>query len=129
MLLEVALASDADVGLAVERRLGVGVHGDGDRDVERLAIAEHLERDHLARRGGLDDVAEIEARTTVDAHQHIAGQDAGLGGRTRWNQFGDERVVGLLTPVPAVPLNSTLEAAMIPSAEKVSVVLGELLGY
>jgi 2-oxoisovalerate dehydrogenase E1 component len=31
--------------------------------------------------------------------------------------------------MPAVPLNSTLEAAMIPSAEKVSVVLGELLGY
>ena len=31
--------------------------------------------------------------------------------------------------MPAVPLNSTLEAAMIPSAEKVSVVLGELLAY
>jgi 2-oxoisovalerate dehydrogenase E1 component len=31
--------------------------------------------------------------------------------------------------MPAIPLNSTLEAAMIPSAEKVSRVLGELLGY
>ena len=31
--------------------------------------------------------------------------------------------------MPAVPLNSTLEAAMIPSAEKVAAVLGELLRY
>ncbi|HMW96825.1 MAG TPA: thiamine pyrophosphate-dependent enzyme [Flavobacteriales bacterium] len=31
--------------------------------------------------------------------------------------------------MPAVPLNSTLEAAMIPNAEKVEVVLGELLDY
>ncbi|MBL0034717.1 MAG: tungsten formylmethanofuran dehydrogenase [Flavobacteriales bacterium] len=31
--------------------------------------------------------------------------------------------------MPAVPLNSTLEAAMIPSAEKVSAVLGDLLAY
>ena len=31
--------------------------------------------------------------------------------------------------MPAIPLNSTLEAAMIPSAEKVAVVLEELLRY
>ncbi|MGB3870391.1 MAG: thiamine pyrophosphate-dependent enzyme [Flavobacteriales bacterium] len=31
--------------------------------------------------------------------------------------------------MPAIPLNSTLEAAMIPSAEKVAAVLGELLAY
>ncbi len=31
--------------------------------------------------------------------------------------------------MPAIPLNSTLEATMIPSAEKVEVVLRELLGY
>jgi 2-oxoisovalerate dehydrogenase E1 component len=31
--------------------------------------------------------------------------------------------------MPAVPLNSTLEAAMIPSAEKVATALGELLAY
>ena len=31
--------------------------------------------------------------------------------------------------MPAIPLNSTLEAAMIPSAEKVATVLGELLHY
>jgi 2-oxoisovalerate dehydrogenase E1 component len=31
--------------------------------------------------------------------------------------------------MPAIPLNSTLEAAMIPSAEKVGAVLGELLAY
>lgn len=31
--------------------------------------------------------------------------------------------------MPAIPLNSTLEAEMIPSAEKVGKVLGELLGY
>lgn len=31
--------------------------------------------------------------------------------------------------MPAVPLNSTLEAAMIPNAEKVAAVLGELLRY
>jgi 2-oxoisovalerate dehydrogenase E1 component len=31
--------------------------------------------------------------------------------------------------MPAIPLNSTLEAAMIPSAEKVARVLGELLAY
>jgi 2-oxoisovalerate dehydrogenase E1 component len=31
--------------------------------------------------------------------------------------------------MPAVPLNSTLEAAMIPSAEKVAAVLGDLLRY
>jgi len=31
--------------------------------------------------------------------------------------------------MPAIPLNSTLEAAMIPSAEKVAVVIGELLDY
>ena len=31
--------------------------------------------------------------------------------------------------MPAIPLNSTLEAAMIPSAEKVAVALGELLDY
>jgi 2-oxoisovalerate dehydrogenase E1 component len=31
--------------------------------------------------------------------------------------------------MPAIPLNSTLEAAMVPSAEKVGAVLGELLAY
>lgn len=31
--------------------------------------------------------------------------------------------------MPAIPLNSTLEAEMIPNAEKVGKVLGELLGY
>lgn len=31
--------------------------------------------------------------------------------------------------MPAIPLNSTLEAEMIPSAEKVGKVLGEVLGY
>jgi len=31
--------------------------------------------------------------------------------------------------MPAIPLNSNLEYEMIPSAEKVSVVIGEVLGY
>jgi 2-oxoisovalerate dehydrogenase E1 component len=31
--------------------------------------------------------------------------------------------------MPAIPLNSTLEAAMIPSAEKVSAALKDLLAY
>jgi 2-oxoisovalerate dehydrogenase E1 component len=31
--------------------------------------------------------------------------------------------------MPAIPLNSTLEATMIPSAEKVSVALKDLLAY
>jgi hypothetical protein len=31
--------------------------------------------------------------------------------------------------MPAIPLNSTLEAAMIPNAEKVSHVLENLLAY
>ncbi len=31
--------------------------------------------------------------------------------------------------MPAIPLNSTLEAEMIPSAEKVGKVLGEVLAY
>ncbi len=38
------------------------------------------------------------------------------------------RTVGSVD-MPAVPLNSTLEAAMIPSAEKVAAALGELLRY
>ena len=38
------------------------------------------------------------------------------------------RTIGAVD-MPAVPLNSTLEAAMIPSAEKVERVLGELLHY
>ena len=31
--------------------------------------------------------------------------------------------------MPAIPLNSVLEAAMVPSAEKVETVLAELLAY
>ena len=31
--------------------------------------------------------------------------------------------------MPAIPLNSTLEAAMIPNAEKVKVKLQQLIGY
>jgi hypothetical protein len=31
--------------------------------------------------------------------------------------------------MPAIPLNSTLEAAMIPNAEKVATVIEELLAY
>ena len=38
------------------------------------------------------------------------------------------RTIGSLD-MPAIPLNSTLEATMIPSAEKVGTVLGELLRY
>lgn len=38
------------------------------------------------------------------------------------------RVLGSL-PLPAIPLNSTLEAAVLPSAEKVAVALRELLRY
>jgi 2-oxoisovalerate dehydrogenase E1 component len=38
------------------------------------------------------------------------------------------RMIGSVD-MPAIPLNSTLEAAMIPSAEKVARVLGELLAY
>lgn len=30
---------------------------------------------------------------------------------------------------PAIPLNSTLEATLLPNAEKVSAKIGELLGY
>lgn len=52
-------------------------------------------------------------------------------------QIGDACFEKLDAPVryigsadmPAIPLNSTLEAAMIPSAEKVAAVLGELLAY
>jgi 2-oxoisovalerate dehydrogenase E1 component len=38
------------------------------------------------------------------------------------------RAIGAVD-MPAVPLNSTLEAAMIPSAEKVEAALQELLRY
>jgi 2-oxoisovalerate dehydrogenase E1 component len=38
------------------------------------------------------------------------------------------KTIGALD-MPAVPLNSTLEAEMIPSAEKVAEALGNLLGY
>lgn len=31
--------------------------------------------------------------------------------------------------LPAVPLNSTLEAAMLPNAEKVAQLMGEILDY
>lgn len=52
-------------------------------------------------------------------------------------RIGDARFRDLDAPVrtigsvdmPAIPLNSTLEATMIPSAEKVGRVLGELLAY
>jgi 2-oxoisovalerate dehydrogenase E1 component len=52
-------------------------------------------------------------------------------------RIGDECFKSLDAPVrtigsmdmPAIPLNSTLEATMIPSAEKVGAVLGELLSY
>jgi 2-oxoisovalerate dehydrogenase E1 component len=38
------------------------------------------------------------------------------------------RVIGS-EDMPAIPLNSTLEATMIPSEEKVSKAIGDLLGY
>jgi 2-oxoisovalerate dehydrogenase E1 component len=32
-------------------------------------------------------------------------------------------------PTPAIPLNSDLEAELLPNAEKVSVVISEILNY
>ena len=53
------------------------------------------------------------------------------------SRIGDECFAQLDAPVrtigsvdmPAIPLNSTLEAAMIPSAEKVGAALKDLLAY
>ncbi|MBP7515384.1 MAG: tungsten formylmethanofuran dehydrogenase, partial [Flavobacteriales bacterium] len=73
------------------------------------------------------------ARCLVVTEEQLTNSFAqALAGRVNEQCFRDldapVRFLGALD-MPAVPLNSTLEAAMIPSAEKVSAALGELLGY
>ena len=73
------------------------------------------------------------ARCLVVTEEQLTNSFAqALAGRINEQCFRDldapVRFLGALD-MPAVPLNSTLEAAMIPSAEKVSSALGELLRY
>ena len=73
------------------------------------------------------------ARCLVVTEEQLTNSFAqALAGRINGQCFRDldapVRFIGAID-MPAVPLNSTLEAAMIPSAEKVAAVLGELLRY
>jgi len=66
-----------------------------------------------------------EEQITNSFAQALAGR---IGDACFENLEAPVRTIGSVD-MPAVPLNSTLEAAMIPSAEKVAVALSELLRY
>ena len=66
-----------------------------------------------------------EEQLTNSVAQAVAGR---IGEQCFRDLDAPVRFIGAVD-MPAVPLNSTLEAAMIPSAEKVSAVLGDLLAF
>ncbi len=79
------------------------------------------------------NAARTHGRVLVVTEEQITNSFAqALAGRIGEACFSDldapVRSIGSID-MPAIPMNSTLEAAMIPSAAKVSSALGDLLGY